>query len=467
MYPLTLQLRDEGGGAKAAINGDGSHGGSVTVLPVIPGAIVTPPSMEISTATGSEARFWVTPLALGKLRDARIELRTGSTIHETVPLVRSPDWLVIIIGLLLTGPIIPVLYFLSYSKYPKVRRGWWPWILLALTFLLPLLLYFAKEYQWTPSVRLHIDKSKVAPGKSLDEAAPSQPSNEANPMGGVRPNDRETPPAKTEDKPKEDKPKEDSKPGDAKKEEPKKEEPRKEESNKQDEKKPNTSKPVEDKKAPEKKVEEKQPDEKKPDDKKSEDKPAIDALSSEDPLENEEFLALSWEQPGSDEEKPAGATKDEAKTPPAKRPTGPGQGGAPRGGRSQGQPPSGGGARPSGGPPAPPGLPPPPADGGVEPPKVTYFGEDAINRGLDYEMKRREGTRLEDYDTKDLAVYGLASIKGYLTWGYRNLYELPRNMQYSELILFALLAILTAVYCTLFGPARARRVGRVIELPAA
>ena len=75
-------------------------------------------------------------------------------------------------------------------------------------------------------MRLHIEKSKAAAGKSLDGGAPAQPNNEANPMGAVRPNDREPPPAKTEDKPKDE-----TKPEEAKKEESKKEEGNKEEEN--------------------------------------------------------------------------------------------------------------------------------------------------------------------------------------------------------------------------------------------
>lgn len=475
VYPLVVQLRAD----KNSPDGAGISGGTVTVHPIVPGALVTPQWQEMSTAAGSEARFYVTPVAIGKLREARVEFRSGNRILETVPLVRGLDWIILLVSLILTGPIIPVLYLLSFSRYPKVRRGYWVWFFVALTVALPTLLYFAKLYQWQPSVQLYIDKPAVSqpaeqgpqgPAASGEQPGPrgagagirnrgqpgGEPASKADDPASKAPAEKAPPADKANEPAGESKPPE-SKPDEAKKEEPKSEEPKKpEEPKKEDSPKP-----------PEKETGEKSPDKPEP---KPENQPDKDELS-------QTLSALA-----------AGTTvgfqpPDAEKTPPSKAPGGPPRGGP--GGPGSGRPggfgpggPGGPGGPPRGGPGGPggpgggppplgmPALPPPPADGGKERPKMTYFGEDAIRRGLEHQEKIRDGMSWDSLDTRDILILGVCSVKDYILVCYRNCYELPRSMQYSELVLFAILAVITAVYAVAFGSVRTRKTGRVFEVPA-
>jgi outer membrane biosynthesis protein TonB len=463
LYPLLVQLRDEGGKNTVAINGDGTHGGAVTVQPIIPGALVSPTAMDISTATGSEARFWVTPLALGKLRDARVELRTGHRILESVPLTRGPDWLVSILGAVLTAiivalalfaanvepmtyaialgatvPIVPVLYFLSYSRYIKVRRGWIPWILLFFTITLPILLYTAKQQQWQPAVLMLDDRPKPAAGvrSNQDEPAakpdaadpakapPKQPDNEPKPET-PKPEKKPVEPMKDPEKPKDN---DTPKPDEPKKDEPKKEEPKK------DADKPKTT------------------DEKKPDP----DKPPTGAAGSDD---DSDLLAASQDEEPKTPPAPS-------KTPASKVPSGGGRG-APGGQR----PPGGAAGGGPGGIASSTSLPAPPnGEGNFQPPPmVPYYGSMAIEKWLDKQVKDRPSASFNEYvsnyDTRDLAIIGLAKCKPAILSGYW-VYDFLRSLQHSELLLFGVLFVLTAAYCSIFGPARALRVGKPVELPA-
>lgn len=469
VYPLVVQLRAD----KNSPDGAGISGGTVTVHPIVPGALVTPQWQEMSTAAGSEARFYVTPVAIGKLREARVEFRSGNRILETVPLVRGLDWIILLVSLILTGPIIPVLYLLSFSRYPKVRRGYWVWFFVALTVALPTLLYFAKLYQWQPSVQLYIDKPAVSqpaeqgpqgPAASGEQPGPrgagagirnrgqpgGEPASKADDPASKAPAEKAPPADKANEPAGESKPPE-PKPDEAKKEEPKSEEPKKEDSPK----------------PPAKETGEKSPDKPEP---KPENQPDKDELS-------QTLSALA-----------AGTTvgfqpPDAEKTPPSKAPGGPPRGGP--GGPGSGRPggfgpggPGGPGGPPRGGPGGPggpgggppplgmPALPPPPADGGKERPKMTYFGEDAIRRGLEHQEKIRDGMSWDSLDTRDILILGVCSVKDYILICYRNCYELPRSMQYSELVLFAILAVITAVYAVAFGSVRTRKTGRVFEVPA-
>jgi outer membrane biosynthesis protein TonB len=476
VYPLVVQLRNEGGGK--AGQDDGATG-RVTVHPVVPGALVTPQWQEIATDPGSEACFWITPLALGKLRDARVEFRSGNRIVGTVPLVRKPDWLVLLIGLLLTGPILPLLYLCAYSRYPKVRRGYWPWVLLALTFVLPVLLYLAKAYQWQPTFRGYADKPPaVQAGEPGPQGAGNQP---AGPGAGrpdrpAPPAEGQQPPAKDEEKPAGEKPAEEKKaeadkPDNAKDQTPAKDQPKED---KLQEAKPDTAKEAP---SPSSNKQDEPPTE------KPEAGPLPERKSDPEPaaVNDAGLSAAFWvslstvalvQQPSGE----AGQPRGPAPKGPGDPRAGPGRGVPPGGGPGRGGfGPGGPGRGGPGGPGGPggfgapplgvPALPPPPADGGVERPKITFQGEQAIRRWLDHEMKYLENSKLADLDTRDLLICGIYQIRDPILIVYRNAYEIPRNLQYSELALFAVLLVVTAVYAALFGSVRTRRLGSVVELP--
>jgi hypothetical protein len=82
LRPLTVTLQDAAGKDAPPARSEGT----LTVQPIIPGALVTPALADISTAPGSTARFTVLPLATGKLRDARVELRFRGKNVETTAL---------------------------------------------------------------------------------------------------------------------------------------------------------------------------------------------------------------------------------------------------------------------------------------------------------------------------------------------------------------------------------------------
>jgi hypothetical protein len=83
----------------------------VTIRPIIAGALVTPPEQKLDvSAPGSQATFHVTPLASGRVPNARVEVHNQGRLADQVRL---------------------------RMKARSQRRTW---ILLALTFLLPWLL---------------------------------------------------------------------------------------------------------------------------------------------------------------------------------------------------------------------------------------------------------------------------------------------------------------------------------------
>jgi hypothetical protein len=102
LYSLDVRLNDESGRG----DGSGASGSHVLVRPVIPGAQVSPPSAELSTAPGSTVRFWVQPMCRGRLRDARVEFRSGSQMAGHVPLrmrvaTRRLTWFCLLLAIVL------------------------------------------------------------------------------------------------------------------------------------------------------------------------------------------------------------------------------------------------------------------------------------------------------------------------------------------------------------------------------
>ena len=86
-FPLVVILQEEGRplARKEQFAPDGSKP-MLSVYPIIAGAQVTPVSVDIAPMHGSEAKFWVAPVARGTLRDARVELRSGGRVVSSVPL---------------------------------------------------------------------------------------------------------------------------------------------------------------------------------------------------------------------------------------------------------------------------------------------------------------------------------------------------------------------------------------------
>src|SRR5262245_56879789 len=86
-FPLVVILQEEGRplARKGQVAPDSSKP-MLSVYPIIAGAQVTPVSTDIAPMHGSEAKFWVAPVARGTLRDARVELRSGGRVVSSVPL---------------------------------------------------------------------------------------------------------------------------------------------------------------------------------------------------------------------------------------------------------------------------------------------------------------------------------------------------------------------------------------------
>ncbi len=126
LFPLTVRLGEEGEVAAAdknrvsqLIDKPPPGGATVTVQPVIPGAQVTPAAAEVPVGAGSEYRFWVTPLAHGKLKEARVEFRSKGKLVESTDLT---------------------------MKAKRRRFGWPFWLLLASSIAVPLLIAHLKEH---------------------------------------------------------------------------------------------------------------------------------------------------------------------------------------------------------------------------------------------------------------------------------------------------------------------------------
>jgi hypothetical protein len=88
VFPLVVVLQEEGKALpkkKEDFLPDSSKP-MLTVYPIIPGAQVSPVNVDVSPMPGAEAKFMVAPVARGKLRDARVELRSGGKVVSSVPL---------------------------------------------------------------------------------------------------------------------------------------------------------------------------------------------------------------------------------------------------------------------------------------------------------------------------------------------------------------------------------------------
>jgi hypothetical protein len=91
---------------------------TVVVQPVIPGALVAPARLTLDAAPDTEAVFYVTPLARGRMPEARVEATPpkGETVEIDLPMKsvtqRLTKWLLLLTFLV---PAL-MLYFLKYEK---------------------------------------------------------------------------------------------------------------------------------------------------------------------------------------------------------------------------------------------------------------------------------------------------------------------------------------------------------------
>jgi hypothetical protein len=82
LFTLAVRLGD----ASAPQDAPATRDGTLTVQPVVPGALVSPALADISAKPGSEVQFMVLPLCFGRLPNARVEFRSRGKTLERVPL---------------------------------------------------------------------------------------------------------------------------------------------------------------------------------------------------------------------------------------------------------------------------------------------------------------------------------------------------------------------------------------------
>lgn len=115
LHHFQIRIESEGGRPPADLGNEPS----VTVQPVIPGALVTPSSGEMPLQAGSEFSFAVLPLAVGKVRNARLDIiRSGRRLTSlALPMrvnrgngARLILWLTLVLLIVLKYPW-PGLYY--------------------------------------------------------------------------------------------------------------------------------------------------------------------------------------------------------------------------------------------------------------------------------------------------------------------------------------------------------------------
>jgi hypothetical protein len=154
IYPLVVEAQPAGPEAAA-------RGSTVAVLrPVIPGALVAPPEQPLDVGQlNARATFYVTPLARGSLRDARVELHQHGKKTDQVGL----------------------------SMRATTQRT--TWLLLALTILIPWLVYHYTQ----PGNQFTGPIPRPAKAPPNPRAADEQPNKPQGDNGQARVADRITP----------------------------------------------------------------------------------------------------------------------------------------------------------------------------------------------------------------------------------------------------------------------------------
>jgi hypothetical protein len=104
---------------------------SVVVRPVIPGAVVFPPEAKLEPVSpGAQATFQVTPVAVGRLRDAHLEVLqqgrpVGAVRMRMLARTQRLTWFLAILGVLLTGLCVFARHHSEYSTtgYKAIEPG--------------------------------------------------------------------------------------------------------------------------------------------------------------------------------------------------------------------------------------------------------------------------------------------------------------------------------------------------------
>ncbi len=117
VYPLTVEV-PRGGAGRAA---EGPGGADILVRPLVPGALVVPAQLPLDLGRpGAKATFHVTPLACGKLPEARVQIVYDGHPVQDLPVrmkagTQGLTWL-----LLLAAVVLPPL-LLHYTRYAPLR----------------------------------------------------------------------------------------------------------------------------------------------------------------------------------------------------------------------------------------------------------------------------------------------------------------------------------------------------------
>ena len=171
LYPLTVRLSPGAASAHEAdeFEAEQETGPKVTIEPVIPGSMVTPPRVEVRADSNEPVRFWVLPLCRGRLRDARVTFRTSRGETSDIPL----------------------------SMRVGSRR--FAWFLLLLAIVVPLLILWQKSDPWEYKAWI-LESRKFFEVPKPDDAAPArdegaqpakpQPPNKGQPNRGKKPSGR-------------------------------------------------------------------------------------------------------------------------------------------------------------------------------------------------------------------------------------------------------------------------------------
>jgi len=104
VYPLVVQVLHRRG----AVPADGPTGVQVALRPIVPGAVVVPAELPLDVSRpGARATFQVTPLALGRLPEARVQVfHDGRQVQEINTPMRG-KWQLLTWLLLLLALVVP------------------------------------------------------------------------------------------------------------------------------------------------------------------------------------------------------------------------------------------------------------------------------------------------------------------------------------------------------------------------
>src|SRR5262249_27724795 len=124
VYPLVVEVPRPWGKAAPTTSVD-----PVIVRPVIPGALVAPAEQRLDASKpGSQVTFQVTPLARGKLPGARLELQQPGHAVQTLPLgmkavTRRMTWVLLALTFLLPLGLLWVHYNPIKGNVPREMKG--------------------------------------------------------------------------------------------------------------------------------------------------------------------------------------------------------------------------------------------------------------------------------------------------------------------------------------------------------